>query len=155
MVYFNYLFLGDTAAQILRKLPKLIVLERNGYPLSFDELSAVSSNLLSLSSGGGLNIDTFQIGLHLLSFPHLENVQIYSTNDSNLHLIIKILENSLSSSIRRVGSLKSFKLYRSTFQEIDLLEGTISIVDYGKLRTSLNNIIEVCFELTDQRRRQG
>jgi hypothetical protein len=152
MVYFNYLFLGDTAAQILRKLPKLIVLERKGYPLSFDELSAVSPNLLSLSSGGGLNIDTFQIGLPLLSFPHLENVQIYSSNDSNLHFIIKILENSS----RRVGSLKSLELYRSTFQEIVLREGTISTVDVVLLRTSLTNIIEVCFELlTDQRRRQG
>jgi hypothetical protein len=133
------------------------VLERKGYPLSFDELSAVSPNLLSLSSGGGLNIDTFQIDLPLLSFPRLENVEIYSKNDSNLHFIIKILENSLSSSIRRVGSLKSLRLYRSTFQgtRLNLLEGTISTVDYGQLRTSLNNIIEVCFELTDQRRRQG
>jgi hypothetical protein len=43
------LSLGDTAAQILRMLPKLEEFRRDDSPMSFEELSAVSKNLVSLT----------------------------------------------------------------------------------------------------------
>jgi hypothetical protein len=74
------LSLGDTAAQILRMLPKLEKLRRDDSPMSFEELSAVSKSMVLLRCMKGFDFDPAHVDISSLRFPHLEKVTVVSKN---------------------------------------------------------------------------
>jgi hypothetical protein len=130
------LSLGDTASQILRMLPKLVELGRDDSPMSFDELSAVSKNLVSLGCSKGFDFDTAQVDISSLIIPRLERVAVDSENNHDLQFITTVLENSIH---RGRGFLKSLVL-RSL---LSTQPTSNSSVDYVQLITSLIKIIKV------------
>jgi hypothetical protein len=89
------LSLGETAAQILRLLPKLEVLRRDDSPMSFEELSSVSKNLVSLRCMKGFDVDTAQFDISSLIFKRLEKFEVKSEIDSDFQFIATILKNSI------------------------------------------------------------
>jgi hypothetical protein len=117
-------------------LPKLESLRRDDYPLSFDELSAVSKNLVSLRCMNGLDFDTAQVDITSLIFPYLEDVDFMSKNDSDLQFIATVLKNSIPQGrvfLKRLV-LRSLRSAHPT---------TNSSVDYAQVITSLIKVIEV------------
>jgi hypothetical protein len=131
---------GDTAAQILRMLPKLKVLRRDDSPMSFDELSIVSKNLVKLLCSKGfdfLDFDNTQIDMSLLVFPHLEKV-----------FIVNVLKNSIP---QGRGFLKSLVLCHSSSDQ----PTTNSSVDYSQLIPSLIKVIEVRFHTLTEKASPG
>jgi hypothetical protein len=131
--------IGGLAVKILRKLSKLIALKRGFETLgnrarnrmTFDELSAVSDKLISLTCKGGIELPPDQADLPFLQFPRLENVVIWCKNASDLQLIATILENSISSS----GHNFLKKLYLSSLSS--------DAYTYQLLSTSLTKVIKV------------
>jgi hypothetical protein len=139
---FSNFSLGDTASQILRMLPKLEELRRGvGYPMSFDELSAVSKYLVSLTCMKGFDIDTAQVDISSLRYPRLEKVKVESEKDSDLQFIANVLENSIPQG--RVF-LKSLVLRHIIVATED------SSVDYSQLSASLVKIIQVWILLSNE-----
>jgi hypothetical protein len=122
-------------------LPRLESLSGYGYPISFDELASVSKNITSLISNSGLAIEAAPIDLSALRFPRLSKVEIESKKDSDLHFIIKVLENSIP--LQGRSCLKSLDLGISCLDH----PSTLSAVDYGQLAASLIRVIEVHISL--------
>jgi hypothetical protein len=134
---------GDTASQILRMLPKLEDLQRVDSPMSFDELSAVSKSLRSLTCLQGFDFGTAQVDISPFISSRLETVEFYTEKDSDLHFIVNVLENSIP---HGQGFLKSLFLnnLRSSHPT------TNSSVDYSLLSASLIKVIEVWFLLSNE-----
>jgi hypothetical protein len=140
------------AVQILRELPKLIALKRGFETLgnrtrnrmTFDELSAVSDKLISLTCKGGIELPPDQADLPFLQFPNLENVDVRCKNDSDLHFIASILVNSIPSSGRQ--SLKKLDLNYELYLNYASLLSSDADTDQ-LLSTSLTKVIKVstCF----------
>jgi hypothetical protein len=126
---------GDTASQILRKLPKLEKLQRGISPMSFDELSAVSKSLVWLECWKGFDFDTSIVDFSALIFPRMEEVLISSRNDSALQFIVNVLKTSIP---QGRGCLKRLKLY-----VVDAPVQNTNSVDYIELGKSLIKVIEV------------
>jgi hypothetical protein len=129
-------FVGDTASQILCMLPKLEELRRDDSPMSFDELSTVSKNLVSLACLQGFDFDHVGIDISSLVFPCLENVKLSSDNASDMQFIANVLENSIPQGRVFLKSLvlRSLRSAHPT---------TNSSVDYAQVKTSLIKVIEV------------
>jgi hypothetical protein len=103
--------------------------------MSFEELSAVSMNLVSLRCDFGLGFDTSIVDLSALIFPELETVEIESEKESDLQFFASVLENSIP---QGRGCLKTLQLeYAPLDSPVD------EHVDYGLLAASLNKVIEV------------
>jgi hypothetical protein len=126
---------GDTASQILRMLPKLKGLRRDVFPMSSDELSAVSKNLVSLECTKGFDFDEDQVNLAELRFIRLE-----TKNDSDLSRMIRLLENTCNSIPQGRDFLKHLFLKHTT------TDSTLSPEKYVQLKTSLVRVIQVYFE---------
>jgi hypothetical protein len=135
-VYFSNLYLGNIASQILHMLLRLKVLRRDDSPMSFDELSAVSKNLVTLECLKGFAVDTAQVDISSLIFKRLERVKVKSENDSDLQFIATALENSIPRGRR---FLKSLQLCNPPSDQ----PSSNSSVDFAQLSTSLIKIIEV------------
>jgi hypothetical protein len=130
------LYVGDTAAQILRMLPKLEVLRRDDSPLSFAELTTIPKSLRSLTCWKGFDSDTTQVDISSLRFPRLEKVKVESEKDSDLQFIATVLKNSIP---QGRGFLKS--LFLEHYSSVP--HTTNSSVEYGQLSTHLIKVIEV------------
>jgi hypothetical protein len=104
--------------------------------MSFDELSAVSNNLVTLECGSGFDFDTSIFDPAVLVFPCLENVVVEAKKYSDLQLILTILDNSIP---QGRGCLKKLQLRYSPSTTSD----DNTFVDHGLLTTSLINAIEV------------
>jgi hypothetical protein len=98
--------------------------------MSFDELSAVSKNLISLTCMKGFDFDTPQADISSLIFPSLQEVRVVSEKD-DLHFIATVLENSIP---RGLGCLKILFLFHSPSDQP---------LDFAKMIPSLINVIEV------------
>jgi hypothetical protein len=127
---------GITAAQILSRLPKLEMLRRDTYPVSFDELSAVSKNLISLICHKGFDIDTSIVDQSALIFSRLEEVVVTSWNCSDFQFIATVLDNSIPPQGRTCLKKLVFRLFRP-------VRPTATSVDYTQLNSSLIKVIEV------------
>jgi hypothetical protein len=119
-------------------LPKLVELRRYDYPMSFDELSAVSKSMVSLTCMKGFDFSTAQVDISSLIFARLEKVMVESEKDSDLQFITTVLENSIPQGQR---FLKSLVLCRSPSDQ----PTTNSSVDYPQIIPSLIKVIEVRF----------
>jgi hypothetical protein len=126
---------GDTAAHILRMLTKIEEFDRDYYPMSFEEVSAVSKNLVSLRCMNGFDFDTAQVDISSLIFPCLERVVVKSEKNSDMQFITTVLENSIP---HGRGFLKSLRL-----RLLRAHPTTNSSVDYFRLSTSLIKVIKV------------
>jgi hypothetical protein len=76
-------------------LPMLEELRGDNSPLSFDELSAISKNLVSLTCLKGFDFSTAQVDISSLIFTRLKKVRVESENYSELNFIVNVLENSI------------------------------------------------------------
>jgi hypothetical protein len=117
-------------------LPKLEELRRYSSPMCYDELSAVSKDLVSLTCMKGFDFITEQDDISSLIFQRLENVLSKSENDSELHFITTVLENSIP---QGRGFLKSLQLSIPP----SALSTTNSSVVHAQFTASLIKIIEV------------
>jgi hypothetical protein len=106
---------------------------RDASMMSFDELSAVSKDMNSISCDSGFNFNTSIVDTSALIFPHLEEVEVKSFNFFDLQFIATVLENSIP---QGRGFLKNLLLRQTP-------RPGISYVDYGKLSASLIKVIEV------------
>jgi hypothetical protein len=110
--------------------------------MSFDELSDVSKNLVSLTCLQGFEFNTARVDMSSLIFPRLEIVEIESQNISDLQFIATVLKNSIP---QGQGFLKSLFLRLSRrYRSFN------SFFDHDQYIYSLIKIIEVWFSLSNE-----
>jgi hypothetical protein len=125
-------------------LPKLEVLRRDDSMMSFEELSAVSKNLVSLACLKGFDVDTAQVDISPFIFTRLKKVDFKSEKDSDFQFIATVLKNSIPQGrvfLKRLV-LRSLRSAHPT---------TNSSVDYAQVITSLIKILEVWFLLSNEK----
>jgi hypothetical protein len=82
-------------------LPKLEILRRNDSPMFFEELSAVSKSLASLSCSKGFNFFTAQVDISSLIFSRMERVEVLSEKDKDFQFVVNI-GGGLSEEVKEV-----------------------------------------------------
>jgi hypothetical protein len=111
--------------------------------MSFEELSAVSKNLVSLACLKGFDFDAAQVDISPLIFPFLEKFMVESEKDSDMQFIANVLENSIPQG--RVFLKRLVLKYLRSAQP-----SYISSVEYAHLSTSLIKIIQVRILLANE-----
>jgi hypothetical protein len=140
--------LGDTASQILRMLPKIKVLCRDVSPMSYDEISAVSKSIVSLTCMKGFDFGPAHVDISSLIFTRLKKVDFKSEKDSDFQFIATVLKNSIP---QGRGFLKSLFLMNSR----SAYPTTNSSVGYAQFIPSLIKVIEVWFHSLMQKASYG